>query len=105
MNWELTCDDIMVKRLLIHNASPRLSPKTTKVGSKESNQILHCFPTASQITKDNPSFSMVNDSDEDVIYGSEEDESKTPLNLQSTHSPRSKSMSSKSQLIHHDESD
>lgn len=31
------------------------------------------------ITKDNPTFSMINDSDEDVIYGSEE-ESRRPLN-------------------------
>lgn len=34
------------------------------------------------ITKDNPAFSMVNDSDEDVIYGSD-DESRRPLNLSS----------------------
>lgn len=33
----------------------------------------------SGITKDNPAFSMINDSDEDVIYGSDE-ESKRPLN-------------------------
>lgn len=32
-----------------------------------------------QLTKDNPAFSMVNDSDEDVIYGSDED-SRRPLN-------------------------
>lgn len=32
-----------------------------------------------QITKDNPAFSMINDSDEDVIYGSDED-SRRPLN-------------------------
>jgi hypothetical protein len=39
------------------------------------------FSLASQITKDNPSFSMVNDSDEDIIYGSDEDEdTKMPLN-------------------------
>ncbi|XP_019865171.1 transmembrane protein 181 isoform X2 [Aethina tumida] len=31
------------------------------------------------ITKDNPAFSMINDSDEDVIYGSD-DESRRPLN-------------------------
>lgn len=31
------------------------------------------------ITKDNPAFSMVNDSDEDVIYGSDDD-SRRPLN-------------------------
>lgn len=31
------------------------------------------------ITKDNPAFSMINDSDEDVIYGSDE-ESRRPLN-------------------------
>lgn len=31
------------------------------------------------ITKDNPAFSMINDSDEDVIYGSDE-ESRQPLN-------------------------
>lgn len=33
----------------------------------------------SVITKDNPAFSMINDSDEDVIYGSDE-ESRRPLN-------------------------
>ncbi|KAK7868529.1 hypothetical protein R5R35_004812 [Gryllus longicercus] len=33
----------------------------------------------STITKDNPAFSMINDSDEDVIYGSDE-ESRRPLN-------------------------
>lgn len=31
------------------------------------------------ITKDNPAFSMINDSDEEVIYGSDE-ESRRPLN-------------------------
>lgn len=31
------------------------------------------------VTKDNPAFSMVNDSDEDVVYGSD-DESRRPLN-------------------------
>ncbi|XP_047510222.1 transmembrane protein 181 isoform X2 [Pieris napi] len=34
------------------------------------------------ITKDNPAFSMINDSDEDVIYGSDE-ESRRPLNSHS----------------------
>ncbi|XP_039750169.1 transmembrane protein 181 [Pararge aegeria] len=34
------------------------------------------------ITKDNPAFSMINDSDEDVIYGSDE-ESRRPLNSRS----------------------
>jgi hypothetical protein len=33
----------------------------------------------SPITKDNPAFSMINDSDEDVLYGSDE-ESRRPLN-------------------------
>ncbi|KAF6213312.1 hypothetical protein GE061_011030 [Apolygus lucorum] len=36
------------------------------------------FDTSS-ITKDNPAFSMINDSDEDVVYGSDE-ESRRPLN-------------------------
>lgn len=31
------------------------------------------------LRKDNPAFSMINDSDEDVIYGSEDD-SRRPLN-------------------------
>ena len=31
------------------------------------------------ITKDNPAFSMINDSDEEVVYGSD-DESRRPLN-------------------------
>ncbi|XP_055381235.1 transmembrane protein 181 [Condylostylus longicornis] len=35
-----------------------------------------------QITKDNPAFSMINDSDEDVVYGSD-DESRRPLNSSS----------------------
>lgn len=38
---------------------------------------------------------MVNDSDEDVIYGSEEDESKTPLNSNGLVQPGQ----------HHDDSD
>ncbi|EEB16167.1 Integral membrane protein GPR178, putative [Pediculus humanus corporis] len=39
------------------------------------------LPFESQITKDNPTFSMINDSDEDVIYGSDEDtSSRQPLN-------------------------
>lgn len=37
------------------------------------------FVTEFAITKDNPAFSMINDSDEDVIYGSD-DESRRPLN-------------------------
>lgn len=37
------------------------------------------FNTEATITKDNPAFSMVNDSDEDVIYGSDDD-SRRPLN-------------------------
>ncbi|KAK6626786.1 hypothetical protein RUM44_009263 [Polyplax serrata] len=36
-------------------------------------------PFETHITKDNPTFSMINDSDEDVIYGSDED-SRKPLN-------------------------
>ncbi|XP_028036128.1 transmembrane protein 181 [Bombyx mandarina] len=36
-------------------------------------------PHETSITKDNPAFSMINDSDEDVIYGSDED-SRRPLN-------------------------
>lgn len=35
--------------------------------------------TEPNITKDNPAFSMINDSDEDVVYGSD-DESRRPLN-------------------------
>ena len=43
--------------------------------------MLFVFASALTITKDNPSFSMVNDSDEEVIYGSEDDEdTKAPLN-------------------------
>lgn len=41
-------------------------------------------PFESQITKDNPAFSMINDSDEDVIYGSDED-SRQPLNRSCNH--------------------
>jgi len=50
--------------------------------NNELHLFLSCFLViASQITKDNPSFSMVNDSDEDIMYGSdEEEEIKTPLN-------------------------
>lgn len=43
---------------------------------------LTLFQTETSITKDNPAFSMVNDSDEDVIYGSD-DESRRPLNSSS----------------------
>lgn len=32
------------------------------------------------VTKDNPAFSMINDSDEEVVYGSE-DESRRPLTV------------------------
>lgn len=39
--------------------------------------------TEPTITKDNPAFSMINDSDEDVIYGSD-DESRKPLNAAAT---------------------
>lgn len=39
----------------------------------------HFFFAETTITKDNPAFSMVNDSDEDVIYGSDDD-SRRPLN-------------------------
>lgn len=35
--------------------------------------------TEPNLTKDNPAFSMVNDSDEEVVYGSD-DESRRPLN-------------------------
>lgn len=35
--------------------------------------------TEPSITKDNPAFSMINDSDEEVVYGSD-DESRRPLN-------------------------
>lgn len=38
-----------------------------------------CVLSETTITKDNPAFSMVNDSDEDVIYGSDDD-SRRPLN-------------------------
>lgn len=45
------------------------------------NVLLFSFQIFSElgITKDNPAFSMINDSDEDVIYGSDE-ESRRPLN-------------------------
>lgn len=36
------------------------------------------FPTDNPVMKDNPAFSMINDSDEDVIY--DEDDSRRPLN-------------------------
>lgn len=42
------------------------------------------FISEAQITKDNPAFSMINDSDEDVIYGSDED-SRQPLNRSCNH--------------------
>ncbi|XP_066254636.1 transmembrane protein 181 [Euwallacea similis] len=45
------------------------------VYSPASNKNIH----DQTITKDNPAFSMINDSDEDVIYGSDED-SRRPLN-------------------------
>ena len=35
------------------------------------------------VRKDNPAFSMINDSDEEVVYGSEDD-SRRPLNSSST---------------------
>jgi hypothetical protein len=40
---------------------------------------VECLPLAeAPITKDNPAFSMINDSDEEVVYGSDE-ESRQPL--------------------------
>jgi len=59
------------------------------VYSPSSSAVLN---SSSQITKDNPSFSMVNDSDEDIMYGSEDEEIKAPLNKSSSNS-------------HHDDSD
>ncbi|XP_021943520.1 transmembrane protein 181 [Folsomia candida] len=47
------------------------------VYSPSSSAVLN---SSSQITKDNPSFSMVNDSDDDVLYGSDEEDTKAPLN-------------------------
>jgi len=44
----------------------------------------HATPSEAHITKDNPAFSMINDSDEDVIYGSDED-SRLPLNRSCNH--------------------
>lgn len=41
--------------------------------------MTYLFFAEPSVTKDNPAFSMVNDSDEDVIYGSD-DESRRPLN-------------------------
>lgn len=42
-------------------------------------KLFYCIISEFDITKDNPAFSMINDSDEDVIYGSD-DESRRPLN-------------------------
>lgn len=53
-NWSTTTKNIIFASFLISVAEP-------------------------SITKDNPAFSMINDSDEDVIYGSD-DESRRPLN-------------------------
>lgn len=49
----------------------------------QNNYIYFTFITDSSITKDNPTFSMFNDSEEEVIYGSDED-SRRPL----TRAPR-----------------
>lgn len=45
------------------------------------DETLMLFEPTSEatITKDNPAFSMINDSDEEVVYGSDE-ESRRPLN-------------------------
>lgn len=56
--------------------------KTNKIKQKHLytlNNITFLLFTDTSITKDNPAFSMINDSDEDVIYGSDE-ESRQPLN-------------------------
>ncbi|ODM90187.1 Transmembrane protein [Orchesella cincta] len=64
------------------------------VYSPASSTVLN---NSSQITKDNPQFSMIDDSDDEVIYGSDEDEdTKTPLNSNAhSHSTNN----------HHDDSD
>lgn len=45
------------------------------------NKHLYVFSISAEpnLTKDNPAFSMINDSDEEVVYGSD-DESRRPLN-------------------------
>lgn len=61
------------------------SPITTMNG--EFDNYIHLFSINNSyliailepLRKDNPAFSMINDSDEDVIYGSEDD-SRRPLN-------------------------
>lgn len=42
--------------------------------------ITFLFIAEIAVTKDNPAFSMINDSDEEVVYGSE-DESRRPLTV------------------------
>nr|CAG4634689.1 EOG090X03I5 [Alona affinis] len=49
------------------------------VYSPTSNAVLE-----HNVMKDNPAFSMVNDSDEDVVYGSDEDEGRKPLTINLT---------------------
>lgn len=53
--------------------------KVSQTASLTYNSYLCCNNPEPTITKDNPAFSMINDSDEDVIYGSD-DESRRPLN-------------------------
>lgn len=42
--------------------------------------IYFLFTAEISVTKDNPAFSMINDSDEEVVYGSD-DESRRPLTV------------------------
>lgn len=73
-----------------HRENIHLHIKFVIIFFKISYNICHGFlkknhiriVTETSITKDNPAFSMVNDSDEDVIYGSD-DESRRPLNSSS----------------------
>jgi hypothetical protein len=49
------------------------------IGTKVKNHFFSLESLESSITKDNPAFSMVNDSEEDIPFGSDE-ESHKPLN-------------------------
>lgn len=57
----------------------KLEEKRKKIQKWKLNKYIKLFFYTETLTKDNPAFSMVNDSDEDVIYGSDDD-SRRPLN-------------------------
>lgn len=66
----------------VYSPSGRFSQGTPtyRLSLANTNFFFNFFKVEIAVTKDNPAFSMINDSDEEVVYGSE-DESRRPLTL------------------------